>query len=71
MDKDRETLLDQETLQAMADLALESLKQENRIDWEPYELFAQKLNSLVTSDPQKFRSNFKEGFEALNGRVKE
>jgi hypothetical protein len=63
--------LAKETIQSMADLALDSLKEEYRTEWEPYELYAQKLRSHVHANPHEFSEKFKKGYETLLERIKD
>jgi len=70
-DDDKEMISTDDSLQSMTDLVLESLKEEYKIEWEPFDLYAQRLRSHVHSNTQQFREKFKKGYETLLERMKD
>lgn len=63
-------LSDDDPIHSMAELAIDSLKEEYKTEWEPFELYAQKLQSHVHANPKQFHENFKKGYETLLEGIK-
>jgi hypothetical protein len=53
------------SLKELTDLVMESLEESYRMDWEPFEIYAQKLKSHIHSNPASFHQRFAEGYEHL------
>ncbi len=54
-----------ESIEELAKFVLESLEEGYQSDWEPFEIYAQKLRSHMHTDSSAFRKQFAKGYESL------
>ncbi len=65
-DKDKaEDMEGDASLKELAELAMESLDESYRVDWDPFELYAHKLKHHVHADTERFKTHFVQGYERL------
>ncbi|CUI16557.1 conserved hypothetical protein [Candidatus Protochlamydia naegleriophila] len=57
--------IEDESIGELAAFVLESLEEGYKSDWEPFEIYAQKLRSHIHTDSQVFRKQFIKGYESL------
>ncbi len=62
-DEQKMSTSDHSTMHLMADLAMDSLKKEYQSDWEPFELYDERLKSHIHSE--HFYERFSNGYETL------
>ncbi len=54
-----------ESIEDLAKFVLESLEEGYQSDWEPFEIYAQKLRSHMHTNSHAFHKQFVKGYESL------